>query len=209
MLFWLIGVFRGTFCWKHTETILPEHALTAIQTETNGKNPESQNYIVRLKTPNSRTRGRRKTCRVPRFVPLGKTGFNEIRAVETAGQRNRWTDGMLRDELSHEHGFHFGVRLPPGKELCAFVLCRLFAGELHIHRLCTRPAERRKGFARALLRHVFTAAGNKGAGKVFLEVNALNDPAVSLYLRLGFAIDTERKKYYRDGDDALVMSRVL
>jgi [ribosomal protein S18]-alanine N-acetyltransferase len=164
---------------------------------------------VRLKTPNSRTPGSTRTRRAPRFVSLGKTGFKEIRAVETAGQRNRWTDGMLREELFHEHGFHFGVRLPSERELCAFVLCRLFAGELHIHRLCTRPVERRKGFATALLRHVLAAAGEKGALKAFLEVSALNGIAVSLYRRLGFTVDAERKKYYREGDDALVMSRAL
>jgi len=149
------------------------------------------------------------SCRGPLFVPLGKTGFLEIRSVEAAGQRKRWTDGMLKDELSHEHGFHFGVRMSSGKGLCAYVLCRLFAGELHIHRLCTRPAERRKGYGAALLSYVFAAAQKKKALKVLLEVNASNGTAVSLYRRLGFVVDAERKKYYRDGNDALLMSRAL
>lgn len=116
---------------------------------------------------------------------------------------------MLKDELSHEHGFHFGVRMPSGKGLCAYVLCRIFAGELHIHRLCTRPAERRKGYGAALLSHVFAAAKKNKALKVFLEVNASNGTAVSLYRRLGFTVDAERKKYYSDGNDALLMSRAL
>jgi [ribosomal protein S18]-alanine N-acetyltransferase len=164
---------------------------------------------VREKASNARPCCRKKSCRGPRFVPLGKTGFQEIRSVEAAGQRKRWTDGMLKDELSHEHGFHFGVRMPFGKGLCAYVLCRIFAGELHIHRLCTRPAERRKGYGAALLSHVFAAAQKKKALKVLLEVNASNGTAVSLYRRLGFTVDAERKKYYTDGNDALLMSRVL
>jgi ribosomal protein S18 acetylase RimI-like enzyme len=32
---------------------------------------------------------------------------------------------------------------------------------------------------------------------------------VALYKRIGFAVDAERKKYYTDGNDALVMSRAL
>jgi ribosomal-protein-alanine N-acetyltransferase len=143
------------------------------------------------------------------FIPLGKTDFLEIRSVESAGQQKRWTDGMLRDELSHGHGFHFGVRMPPGTLLRAYALCRLFCGELHIHRLCTRPAERRQGYATALLLHVFDAARKKGGRQVFLEVSASNGTAVSLYQRLGFTVDAERKKYYHDGNDALLMSREL
>ena len=116
---------------------------------------------------------------------------------------------MLRDELSHGHGFHFGVRGVSGTELRAYALCRLFAGELHIHRLCTRPAERRQGYAAALLLHVFDVARKKGGQQAFLEVSASNGAAVSLYQRLGFTIDGERKKYYHDGNDALLMSREL
>jgi len=143
------------------------------------------------------------------FIPLGKADFQQIRSVETAGQRNRWTDGMLKDELSHEHGFHFGVRVSVDGGLCAYVLCRLFADELHIHRLCTRPAKRRQGYARALLSHALAAARTRGALKAFLEVGASNSAAVTLYKRTGFAVDVERKKYYTDGNDALVMSRAL
>jgi [ribosomal protein S18]-alanine N-acetyltransferase len=182
---------------------MPATALT--KTRFNGR----KNYIVRGKPSNALRRCRIKTCRGRRYIPLGKTGFQEIRAVEAAGQRKRWTDGMLKDELSHEHGFHFGVRIQSDKGLCAYVLCRLFAGELHIHRLCTRPAERRKGYGAALLTHIFAAARKKKASKVLLEVNASNGAAVSLYRRLGFKVDAERKKYYSDGNDALLMSRTL
>jgi ribosomal-protein-alanine N-acetyltransferase len=116
---------------------------------------------------------------------------------------------MLHEELAHTHGFHFGIRAPGVGSLHAFALCRLFAGELHIHRLCTRPAERRRGYASALLSKVFAAARKKGAEKVFLEVSASNTAAVSLYRRLGFSVDTQRKSYYGDGSDALLMSRDL
>jgi [ribosomal protein S18]-alanine N-acetyltransferase len=160
-------------------------------------------------TSNSRPRDRTTKCSGPLFFPLGKTGFHEVRAVETAGQRNRWTDGMLKGEISQEHGFHFGAGKSRGSELFAYVLCRLVAGELHIHRLCTRPAERRKGYATALLTHAFAAARRQGALKVFLEVNASNSGAVSLYRRLGFSADMKRKKYYGDGNDAILMSRDL
>jgi ribosomal-protein-alanine N-acetyltransferase len=141
--------------------------------------------------------------------PLGKNGFRDILSVETAGQRKRWTDGMLKSELSHEHGFHFLARAPEERRPCAFILCRLYAGELHIHRLCTTPSRRRMGYATALLTHVLSAARKRGAGLAFLEVSASNGTALSLYRRLGFTVEAERKKYYPDSSDAVVMSRGL
>jgi ribosomal-protein-alanine N-acetyltransferase len=41
---------------------------------------------------------------------------------------------------------------------------------------------------------------------VFLEVRSSNLPAQSLYKKLGFQLDGVRKKYYSDGEDALLMS---
>lgn len=174
---------------------------------------KAKNYIVRVKVSKIDAAYRTKFMRTYGhklfFIPLGKVDFQQIRSVETAGQRNRWTDGMLKDELSHEHGFHFGVRVSADRGLCAYVLCRLFARELHIHRLCTRPAKRRQGYAMALLSHALATARTRGGLKAFLEVGASNFAAVALYKRIGFAVDAERKKYYTDGNDALVMSRAL
>jgi ribosomal-protein-alanine N-acetyltransferase len=143
------------------------------------------------------------------FVPLGKADFQRVRAVETEGQKNPWTDSLLKEELFHRHGFHFGVRTAAAGSLAAYILCRLFAQELHIHRLCTRPALRRQGYGRALLKHALAAARSGGARVAFLEVGTSNTAAVALYKRLGFAVDAERKRYYADGNDALLMSRAL
>ena len=45
----------------------------------------------------------------------------------------------------------------------------------------------------------------KGVGKVFLEVRKSNSVAIKLYGDLGFNLVSERKKYYSDGENALVM----
>jgi ribosomal-protein-alanine N-acetyltransferase len=144
-----------------------------------------------------------------RCFPLGKADVQQIRSVEAAGRRNPWTDGMLKEELSHEHGFHFGVRVSAAGELAAYILCRLFADELHIHRLCTRPVKRRQGYGTALLSHSLAAARSRGAERAYLEVGASNVAAIALYRRTGFSVDAKRKKYYTDGSDALTMSRKL
>ena len=42
---------------------------------------------------------------------------------------------------------------------------------------------------------------------MMLEVSAVNDAAIAFYLRHGFAEIARRPRYYRDGSDALVLSR--
>lgn len=144
-----------------------------------------------------------------RVVPLGPADFREVSVIDSAGQRDPWSERALQDELADTNGFHFGARAPAGGTLCAFILCRLQLDELNIHRLCTHPAQRRKGHAAALLRHACAAARAHGAAQAFLEVKASNSAAVRLYAREGFAVDYGRKAYYADDGDALVMSRPL
>ena len=42
---------------------------------------------------------------------------------------------------------------------------------------------------------------------VFLEVKKTNFPAINLYLNFGFKETNIKKKFYSNGDDAIVMSR--
>ena len=48
-----------------------------------------------------------------------------------------------------------------------------------------------------------------GVKRVFLEVRVSNAPAMSLYLKAGYAGRYVRPKYYGDGEDALVMLKNL
>jgi len=71
------------------------------------------------------------------------------------------------------------------------------------------PAARRRGVARALMAAALPAARDLGAMEAFLEVAVDNDPAITLYERLGFRRTGLRKSYYDRGPegfmDALVM----
>jgi ribosomal-protein-alanine N-acetyltransferase len=48
-----------------------------------------------------------------------------------------------------------------------------------------------------------------GLAEARLELAASNDPARGLYERLGFMVVGRRKRYYPDGDDALLLSRMI
>ncbi|MEZ0396437.1 MAG: GNAT family N-acetyltransferase [Anaerolineales bacterium] len=67
------------------------------------------------------------------------------------------------------------------------------------------PAYQRRGIGRALLR----ACEDQLQGqRIRLCVRTSNRPAIQMYLRAGYAsVDTWRR-YYKDGEDALVMEKV-
>ncbi len=55
-----------------------------------------------------------------------------------------------------------------------------------IHWVCTRPEERRKGLAMAVMSHLLNMAAKLG-GPVYLTTQTQSWPAIGMYLKLGFA----------------------
>ena len=79
----------------------------------------------------------------------------------------------------------------------------------HVKDLAVRPDHRREGVATALLRRALSVLTAAGAGSAKLEVRADNDGARRLYRRFGFEHRKTIPNYYSNGEDALVMVRLL
>ena len=75
-----------------------------------------------------------------------------------------------------------------------------------IHDLLVEPSQRRRGLARQLVRALARHAGERGIARLCLEVSEDNLPARMLYEKAGFRLDGARRKYYRNGSTALLMS---
>ncbi len=68
---------------------------------------------------------------------------------------------------------------------------------------------RNSGVGKAVLNAVIADAKERGAEKMFLEVRVSNSSALKLYLSCGFVGVYARTRYYSDGEDCLVMQKVL
>jgi len=90
-----------------------------------------------------------------------------------------------------------------------FVLWRRAVDEAEILTLAVLPDARRRGVARALMSAALTMAEADGAEVMFLEVGRRNTAARALYAALGFVAAGERRGYYADGEDALLLQRPL
>ncbi|MBR0673916.1 GNAT family N-acetyltransferase [Roseomonas soli] len=104
---------------------------------------------------------------------------------------------------------HFALLATAAGEPLGFALGRVAAEEAEVLTLAVRPAARRVGTGRALMRALMAESARRGARTLFLEVAEGNLAARTLYDRLGAAVAGRRRRYYPNGSDALVLSLPL
>ncbi len=144
-----------------------------------------------------------------RIVALGPEHLPEVLEIERASFSDPWTSALLAEELEPGRDrLALGARAAAGV-LAAFALARVVAGEMNIMVIATRPELRRRGLGRALLRELLARGRARGVVRVDLEVRAGNEAAIALYDGEGFTRVGRRPGYYRDGEDAVLMSCVL
>jgi ribosomal-protein-alanine N-acetyltransferase len=64
---------------------------------------------------------------------------------------------------------------------------------------------RGKGIGRALMEGGIEGVKASGASEMYLEVRVSNNPAIELYIKLGFNKVKTSEGYYRDGENAFIM----
>ncbi|PUA81742.1 GNAT family N-acetyltransferase [Nocardioides currus] len=112
-----------------------------------------------------------------------------------------WDLAALRSELEGP-GRRFVVDV--GDDVRAYAVSRVAGDVVDLQRIGVAPAHRRAGVATGLLEELM--AHPAGADRMMLEVSAANDSAIAFYLRHGFTRIGTRRRYYRDGSDATVLS---
>ncbi len=98
------------------------------------------------------------------------------------------------------------ARAHPGEHVGGFVGVWFVLDEAHVTTIASRPAERRQGIGELLLIASLELAMRHVSRTVTLEVRASNGAARSLYRKYGFQDVGVRKRYYSDGEDAIIMT---
>lgn len=115
-----------------------------------------------------------------------------------------WDEAALRAELDGP-GRRFVVAA--GDRVIGYAVSRSIGDVVDLQRIGVSPDQQRAGVATVLLEDLLAHPGD--ADRMMLEVSAANRAALAFYLRRGFAQLALRPRYYRDGSDAMVLSRAL
>lgn len=81
-----------------------------------------------------------------------------------------------------------------------------FVKKGHVVSVAVLEEQRKKGIGRALIEEAIAGTKIKKADELYLEVRCSNNEAVKLYEKIGFIIKQRIKSYYRDGEDAYLMT---
>jgi ribosomal-protein-alanine N-acetyltransferase len=147
----------------------------------------------------------------PTGVTVRRVEEPDLRAIlriERAAFDQPWPYAVFERFLD-ERGFLVAERNRDG-EIVGYVVGDLTAGAAHdighVKDLAVAPQSRRQGIGRTLLDQALAALVVGGAAVVKLEVRASNETARALYRDVGFAPAKRIDRYYRDGEDAVVMT---
>ena len=113
-----------------------------------------------------------------------------------------WNEDQWRNELLDPKRLCLGIFKNSNliSLACGWKIC----DEFHITALAVHPSKRRQGVATIILSNLLKKASASGMNVAILEAKSTNISAKVLYKRFGFKIKGRRRKYYKDGSDALI-----
>lgn len=134
-------------------------------------------------------------CHVPQIAELEKLCFNDP-----------WSENSITSELDNRLSCWL-VAIADDK-VVGYVGSQTVLGETDMMNIAIHPDYRKQGIATELISALIEALNERGSHSLMLEVRASNEPAKSLYLKMGFDVVGVRKNYYRNPrEDALILRK--
>jgi len=118
-----------------------------------------------------------------------------------------WSLPSVAGEISGQG--RFAVVAVSDGELLGYAMTMRADEVVDLQRIGVLPSQQRKGIARQLLAAAIDQARADGGDRMLLEVSSTNQAALAFYAAEGFKEMDRRPRYYRDGSDALVLSKSL
>ena len=123
----------------------------------------------------------------------------DLKSIKLWNQR-QWTNELEKDYVT-TLGIFFNNSL-----IGVCVFHKIF-DEAEIRYLSVHPYYKRRGLGKKLICRIFKECEDENIKRIFLEVSIKNKQALSFYDYLGFKTIFIRKRYYKDGSDALLKEK--
>ena len=144
------------------------------------------------------------------LLPLKILTATEEDAVKIAGLEKEcfsspWSENAVLEGMRYNTAFFKAVA---GGEFAGYIGVTAVAGEGYINNIAVKKEYREKGAGSLLLNRALDFAREEKLDFLSLEVRRSNTAAISLYKKLGFKSEGERKGFYDNPkEDAAIMTR--
>lgn len=142
-----------------------------------------------------------------RITELFASDIPKILAVYENNFSDGWKENMLISAFNE--GRFLCIGMENEGEIIGVLTITVGETEADIEGVVTKKEHLRKGVAKALINYALEKLTAQKKEKVFLEVREGNISAINLYQSFGFKSISVRKKYYFDGENALVMLKEI
>lgn len=120
---------------------------------------------------------------------------------------NPWSKNMFTEEMRNPLSYCYTIKMKGISEhsMVGFICFRNIVDESELLNLCVHPLYRQLGIGKKLMEFYIDFCSKINIKTFYLEVNALNQPAVHLYQLFSYQSVGMREKFYQGKFDALLM----
>jgi ribosomal-protein-alanine N-acetyltransferase len=133
--------------------------------------------------------------------------LDAIVSIEAASFPVPWRREFFAGELRDSNRYHRVLDRQVGgsPRIAGYLFAVTLFDEFHINKIATHPAVRGEGHGTRLMNDAIAAGRSQLASSIVLEVRLSNALAIRFYSGFGFIEIGRRRRYYKDGEDAMVM----
>lgn len=139
-----------------------------------------------------------------KITTMTLSDLEEIKDILSIDFDDFWNFEIFKEELANNNSTYLVLRYD--NEIVCFGGIKIILDESNIMDIVTKKDKRNQGFAKILLNKLINISKEKNCTSITLEVRENNIAAISLYESFNFKEVGRRKKYYKNGDTAILMT---
>ena len=128
--------------------------------------------------------------------------LHEIYEIEKSVFKNCWSEISLKKELENKN-FNLNLVCKLNNKIIGYFFSKNVENEYHVLNFALKKNYQHRGYGKLFFNIIINEYILDGS--VFLEVKRSNLPAINFYKKFNFKETGFKKKYYSDGEDAIIM----
>ncbi len=145
-------------------------------------------------------------CEFFKVQNLNDEDLEDVLKIEKDSFSHPWSKQLFLEELGNSSSLCLKA-VGQDEGVFGYIMLRKIVDEVHLLNIAVKKEARNKGVAKALISEAQKHFADLLC--IVLEVRVSNKPAIELYKKLGFEQLYVRKRYYPDGEDALIMEKKI